>query len=121
MSMMELSVAFSFAASHALPNVPKGHNCSPCHGHTFRLEVHMRGTVGEDSGWVRGFAEIKQSCHPLVRELDHHHLNDIGGLENPTGEHIARRFWERLKPELPGLTRIVVQEGPDCGVSYSGD
>ncbi len=51
---------------------------------------------------------------------DHHYLNEIPGLENPTSENIARWIWDRLKPTLPLLCRVVVRETCTAGASYDG-
>ena len=57
---------------------------------------------------------------PLYDRLDHHYLNDIEGLENPTSEHLAAWIWDRLKPSLPALSRVVVHETCTSGASYAG-
>jgi 6-pyruvoyltetrahydropterin/6-carboxytetrahydropterin synthase len=112
---------FSFEAAHRLPNVPAGHKCARIHGHSFRVEVHVRGDVGADSGWVMDFADIKAAFAPTFELLDHHYLNEIEGLSNPTSENLARWLWARLEPGLPGLARIVVRETCTSGCVYEGD
>ncbi|MBL7707655.1 MAG: 6-carboxytetrahydropterin synthase, partial [Chitinophagaceae bacterium] len=42
------------------------------------------------------------------------------GLENPTAENITIWFWNKLKPQLPGLSRIELKETPTTGVIYDG-
>ena len=44
---MEIFKEFTFEAAHRLPNVPPGHKCARLHGHSFRVELHVRGTVDE--------------------------------------------------------------------------
>lgn len=109
-----------FEAAHRLPNVPEGHKCSRLHGHSFRVEIHVRGDVDPHSGWVMDFADIKAAFKPLLDQLDHYYLNDISGLENPTSENIARWIWERLRPALPGLARVLVHETCTSGCAYTG-
>lgn len=118
---MVIFKAFTIAAAHRLPEVPKGHKCAQMHGHTFRVEVHVKGVVRADRGWVIDFADITAAFNSLSLILDHHCLNDIEGLENPTSENLARWIWKRLQPNLPGLCRIVVQESPDSGCIYEGE
>ncbi len=67
------------------------------------------------------FADLKQIFEPIYRQLDHHFLNEIEGLENPTSEHLARWIWVRLKPSLPALSKIVIQETCTSGCIYRGD
>lgn len=112
---------FRFEAAHRLPRVPPGHKCERLHGHSFRVEVAIRGPVSEQTGWLIDFAELEAAWKPLHEQLDHRYLNEVPGLENPTSEIIARWIWERLSPALPGLCRITVFETCDARCEYEGD
>ena len=118
---MEIFKEFRLESAHRLPNVPPGHKCARMHGHSFRVEVHVRGEVDPQLGWVQDFADLKGAFQPLHDQLDHNCLNEVPGLENPTSENLARWIWERLLPSLAGLTRIVVRETCTSGCVYSGD
>lgn len=118
---MEIFREFTFEAAHLLPNVPPGHKCARLHGHSFRVEVHVRGPLHPELGWVMDFAEVKRAWRPLHDALDHRYLNDVEGLENPTSENLARWIWRRLLPALPGLCRVVVRETCTSGCSYAGE
>jgi 6-pyruvoyltetrahydropterin/6-carboxytetrahydropterin synthase len=118
---MDVFRVFQIEAAHRLPHVPAGHKCARIHGHSFRIEIHVSGSVGEHSGWVMDFADLRSAFQPLFDRLDHHYLNDIEGLENPTSENLARWIWQRLKSELPGLSKVTVQETCNAGCIYSGD
>jgi 6-pyruvoyltetrahydropterin/6-carboxytetrahydropterin synthase len=111
---------FRFEAAHLLPNVPEGHKCSRLHGHSFRIEVQVEGEVDPHIGWVMDFADIKAVVKPIIDQLDHYYLNDIEGLENPTSEVIAGWLWDRIKPDLPLLSRIVVHETCTARSEYEG-
>lgn len=117
---MEIFRVFTVEAAHRLPLVPAGHKCARLHGHSFRIEVHVGGPVDPATGWVMDFADLKRAFAPTFERLDHHYLNDIEGLENPTSENLARWVWEQVKPVVPGLTRIVIHETCTSGCSYSG-
>ena len=114
----EIFKEFTFEAAHRLPFVPPDHKCARLHGHSFRVEIHVAGEVGDQSGWIIDFAEIKAAFKPLEAQLDHHYLNEIEGLENPTSENIAAWIWDRLLPALPGLARLVVRETCTSGCVY---
>ena len=101
--------------------MPEGHKCAKMHGHSFRVEIHIRGKTGSDSGWVMDYAEIAAAFEPLLDQLDHKNLNRIAGLTNPTSENLCRWIWQRLKPVLPQLSRIVLQESPESGCVYEGE
>lgn len=120
LNVMEIFKAFTFESAHRLPNVPEGHKCARLHGHSFGVEIHVAGAVDPHTGWVMDFADIKTAFAPLYQQLDHNYLNDIPGLENPTSEMIARWMWDRLKPTLPSLAKVVVRETCTTGAVFTG-
>ena len=67
------------------------------------------------------FADLKERFQPLYDRLDHHYLNEIDGLENPTSENIARWIWDNLKPIVPQLSQVVVHETCTSGAIYRGE
>lgn len=118
---MEIFTEFTFEAAHRLPHVPATHKCARLHGHSFRAEVHVRGAVDPDQGWVMDFADVRAACEPVRLRLDHHYLNEIEGLANPTSEVLAQWIWTHLAGDLPGLHAIVVRETCTSGCTYRGD
>lgn len=118
---MDVVKRFQFEAAHRLLNVPEGHKCGRLHGHSYGVEIHVRGEVGEESGWVMDFADIGKAFLPYLEQLDHSYLNEIDGLANSTAENVARWIWQRLKPELPGLCKVVVQETCATSCVYRGE
>lgn len=116
---MEVFREFTFEAAHRLPLVPEGHKCARLHGHSFRVEVHVQGEVDPATGMVIDFAEIAAAFAPLHDQLDHHYLNEVEGLDNPTSENLAAWIWERLRRILT-LERIVVRETCTSGIVYRG-
>lgn len=66
---------------------------------------------GSEAGMVVDYGVIKSSLEPLVNEfLDHQFLNETTGLENPTSEEVARWIYEQIRPKLPGLVAVRVDE-----------
>lgn len=118
---MEIYKTFSVEAAHWLPNVPDGHKCRRLHGHSFHIDIHVTGSLDEHVGWLMDFADIKRAFAPLFDRLDHYCLNEIGGLENPTSENLARWIWDRLKPSLPLLSKVVIRETCTSGCVYTGE
>lgn len=116
----EIFKEFRFEAAHRLPNLPPDHKCARLHGHSFRVEIHVEGLLDPTLDWVMDFGEIKRAFGPIYDRLDHHYLNEVEGLENPTTEVLARWIWDRLAPELVGLSQIVVHETCTAGCSYRG-
>ncbi len=119
--IMRLFKEFTFEAAHRLPNVPAEHKCSRLHGHSFVVKISVDGEVGETTGWVMDFGEIKVAFKPILERLDHYYLNDIPGLENPTSENLARWIWKELIATLPQLSEIEIRETCTSGCIYRGD
>jgi 6-pyruvoyl tetrahydropterin synthase/QueD family protein len=119
--IVELTKEFRFEAAHSLPNVPAGHKCARLHGHSFRIEVTVKGQVDPHTGWLMDFGELKEKFRPLEDQLDHRFLNEIPGLDNSTSENIARWIWVRLKPAVPQLFSITVHETCTSKCIYRGE
>jgi 6-pyruvoyltetrahydropterin/6-carboxytetrahydropterin synthase len=117
---MEIFKEFSFEAAHRLPHVPEGHKCARLHGHSFQARIYVEGEIHAEQGWVMDFADIKRHFEPIYQALDHHYLNEIPGLDNPTSEILAQWIWERLKPNLSGLSKIEIRETCTSGCVYRG-
>ena len=118
---MEILKEFNIEAAHRLPNVPPGHKCSRLHGHSFRVGLHVSGPIGDESGWVMDFADMKHAFRPLYDQLDHNYLNDIDGLSNPTSENLAKWIWTRLRPTLPELCKVIIHETCTSACIYQGE
>jgi len=117
---MRITQAFSFEAAHRLPHVPENHRCHRMHGHSYRVELRLKGPVDPQTGFVADFFAIEAAFGPLLKKLDHHCLNDIEGLDNPTAENIAVWVWQRTKPMLPQLAGVAVFETPHSWAEYNG-
>ncbi|MBB3974501.1 6-carboxytetrahydropterin synthase QueD [Hansschlegelia beijingensis] len=117
---MKITQAFTFEAAHRLPNVPATHRCHRMHGHSYRVELTLEGEVDPATGFVVDFFDVEAAFGPLREQLDHHTLNEVPGLANPTAEHIAMWIWERSKPALPQLSAVKVFETPYCWAEFSG-
>ena len=117
---MDVFAEFTFDAAHRLPNVPASHKCARLHGHSFHVRVTVSGPIDPALGWVIDFADVKQAFAPLHALLDHHYLNEIEGLENPTSEMLSQWIWVRLQPSLPLLSAVEVRETCTAGCVYRG-
>lgn len=107
---------FTFEAAHLLPLVPKEHQCSRLHGHSYSAKVTIGGTPV--AGWLIDFAQMKAVWQVVAGGLDHSYLNDIEGLENPTAENLAAWLFSRLRVSFPpnvSLVSVEVSETPNSG------
>ena len=91
----------------ARPLVPRGGTCQ-----------RVLSTSRPGGSWTS--RDIKAAFAPVTTQLDHHYLNEVEGLENPTSENLARWIWERLAGMLP-LSQIVVRETCTSGCVYRGE
>jgi len=91
------------------------------HGHSFSLRLEVTGEVDPTSGWIMDFATLKTQFESILQRLDHHYLNEIEGLENPTSEVLAAWIWQQLKPKLPELSAVTIKETCSTGCVYRGE
>jgi 6-pyruvoyltetrahydropterin/6-carboxytetrahydropterin synthase len=118
---LEICYEFGFDAAHRFPGVPRGHKYRGTHGHSFRVEIALRGVPRPPSGFVSDFARLERACRGLHGKLDHALLNDIAGLRNPSLENLCLWIWDRLAPRFSGLARVTVRRdslGQSC--TYRG-
>lgn len=82
------------------------------HGHSYRLEVAIDGTIRDDgpsAGMVIDFDEIEKLVKAsVIDRLDHTSLNDV--MENPTSENLVVWIWGQLDAALSGLSELVLWE-----------
>ncbi len=95
------------------------------HGHTYGLEVTIRGPVDGATGMVMDLAELKRLVEgEAVPRLDHRYLNDDRefSAELPTTENLARLIWRLLAPKLgeDRLWRVRLAEDATFWVDYHG-
>ena len=115
--LFEVTKAAQFDAAHSLDDGPADGRYRRLHGHSFRVEASVRGPR-QGVGWVTDLGALDAALKDLAAELDHGMLNDKPGLESPTLENLCLYFAQRLKPQYPGLSRIVVSR-PTIGESCS--
>lgn len=101
-----------------MPNVPETHRCHRMHGHSYRVELTLEGPVDAHTGFVADFFNVEAAFAPALARLDHHCLNEVEGLENPTAENIAVWIAEAVRDKLPSLAQVRVYETPMCWADY---
>jgi 6-pyruvoyltetrahydropterin/6-carboxytetrahydropterin synthase len=103
--MMEVFREFTFEAAHSIPPY------SNVHGHSFCVEIVLRGKPDPTFGWVESLTDIDPSIRDVQQQLDHKFLNELEGLDVPSLENVAHWIWRRLAADLPSLHRICVRRG----------
>lgn len=117
----EISRSYRIEAAHRLPHVPADHKCARLHGHSFQITLHVRGEVDPKLGWIIDFADLDRAFAPLFAQLDHHYLNEVPGLENPTSELLARFVLERVRLPAGRLAAVSIAETCTSGCTVYAD
>lgn len=115
--VLEICHEFGFDAAHRFPAAPHGHRYRRVHGHSFRVEIALRGAPRPPSGFVADFSRLERACLGLRGKLDHALLNEIPGLGQPSLENLCVWIWGRLAPRFRGLARVTVRRdslGQSC-------
>jgi 6-pyruvoyltetrahydropterin/6-carboxytetrahydropterin synthase len=112
--MIELTQEFGFDAAHYL-NAGAAEN-RRLHGHSFYVEVTLRGEPDPRTGFLRDLGEVKAVLDGLREELDHRLLNEIEGLGTPTLENLVRYIFRHAKAALPQVARVKLRR-PSYGQS----
>jgi 6-pyruvoyltetrahydropterin/6-carboxytetrahydropterin synthase len=118
---VRLSKTFTFEAAHDLPTFPPDHKCRRLHGHSFAFDIVVEGNVDPEKGYLIDYGDIKRAGDPIVARLDHRYLNEIDGLGNPTAENLARWIWQRIAPNLPLLSAVMIRETCTSSCEYRGN
>src|SRR5919109_4695370 len=100
--MFELYVAAQFEAAHRL--VGDFGPATRTHGHTYRMEVILRGERLSGEGVLYDVGELRSAVEDLAASLHYRDLNDVPDLAgvNTTAEAVADHCWEKLAPPLRG-------------------
>ena len=105
--MIELTQEFGFDAAHYLgQGVPEN---ARLHGHSFYVEVTLKGEPDPAKGWLRDLGEVKRVLDGIRDTLDHRLLNEVEGLGNPTLENLAHFIFERARERLPEVARVKIR------------
>lgn len=103
----ELGIIQEFAAAHKLNDYPG--NCSNIHGHTWKVEIIVRGKQLDSTGMLIDFRELKKIAASIIKEkYDHRFLNEVEPFDkiNPTAENIAREIYKEMKNLLEDTAEV---------------
>ena len=119
--MYELTVKDHFDAAHSIREYPG--ECRKLHGHTWDVEVTVRGDVLDDIGIVYDFKRLKSDLGAVIAAYDHAYLNEVPPFDtlNTTAENLARVIYEELSAAVDpavSLVEVVVWESPIAKLVY---
>jgi 6-pyruvoyltetrahydropterin/6-carboxytetrahydropterin synthase len=121
-TIYEIKIISDFSAAHNLRNF-RG-KCENLHGHNWKVEVVLRGRELDESGVLIDFKEVKDATREVLKEVDHHYLNDLPFFRehNPSSENITRYLFERLalrlNTENRWLYRVSAWESADACATF---
>ena len=109
--MYEIGVVAQFEAAHRL--VGDFGPATRLHGHTYRLEVVVRGEQLHDDGTLYDIGRLRELVDGLVAGLHYRDLAEVPGLTgvNTTAETVAGFCWDALAASLrtPQLSSLLVR------------
>ncbi|WP_243453675.1 6-carboxytetrahydropterin synthase [Sandaracinobacteroides saxicola] len=121
-ALHEITKDFRFDAAHTLIREIAAEGSRRIHGHSYRAQVALRGSVDPTSGMVADMGLVEQLVEGARETLDHRFLDEINDLGPATMENLASWIWRKVKPECPQLVRVTVfrdSAGESC--SYWGE
>ena len=117
MRRIELTKTWHFESARRLTGLPPDHRCARLHGSSFTVDVVVEAFLDPKTGWVIDFDVMEKAWAPIHEQLDHHMLNEVKGLENPTTEHIALWILDHLRFDGARITSVSVAELPTAKVT----
>jgi 6-pyruvoyltetrahydropterin/6-carboxytetrahydropterin synthase len=117
--MFELMVEDTFDAAHALRGYEGA--CENLHGHTWKVQVFLRGHKLNKLGLLEDFKNIKLRLAQTLKAYDHKLINDTPPFDkkNPTSEHLAETIYQLLKRNYRNLSKVTVWESATTNASYT--
>lgn len=120
-AIVEVTKEFTFDSSHKLLQYEG--DCARLHGHTYKLQVTLKGTVNE-IGMVLDFKDLKKIVKEgMLTMFDHHYLNSKMTF-NTTAENMVVYIFDlltlALKDEDVEVTSVKLWETPTSFAEFRG-
>ncbi|XP_056153369.1 6-pyruvoyl tetrahydrobiopterin synthase isoform X2 [Lampris incognitus] len=97
------------------------------HGHNYKVEVTVRGSIDRTTGMVMNLTDLKKCIHEVIMiPLDHKHLDkDVPYFADvvSTTENLAVYIWDNMVKVLPPnlLYEVKIYETDNNIVVYRGE
>ncbi|MFH1390659.1 MAG: 6-carboxytetrahydropterin synthase QueD [Candidatus Margulisiibacteriota bacterium] len=116
--MYELMVEDTFDAAHAL----RGYEgpCENLHGHTWRIQLYLKGSKLNKLGLLEDFKAIKKVLAATLDQFDHNYINETSPFDkiNPTSENLAKYLFDKLKNRYKSTHKVIVWESERTYAAY---
>ena len=117
--MYELMIESTFDAAHAL----RGYEgpCENLHGHTWRVQIFLKGNKLNKIGYLKDFKDIKKTLKIVLSQFDHKNLNETARFIkiNPSCENLSLIIYKEMKRQIKELTKVTVWESATTSATYS--
>jgi 6-pyruvoyltetrahydropterin/6-carboxytetrahydropterin synthase len=123
--MYEVGIVTQFEAAHRLHG-----DFGPAarlHGHTYRVEVAVRGESLQEDGTLCDIIVVQQAVDHVLKTVHYRDLTELElfGGRNTTAEVVARALFEQIAPDLKGQgvssVSVRVWESPQAYAAYEGE
>jgi 6-pyruvoyltetrahydropterin/6-carboxytetrahydropterin synthase len=104
-----------FESAICLTQAPANDRRRRLHGHSYLARLHLTAPLDQVLGWTVDYGDVKECFKPVYKQLDHHLLNDLPGLNGSDPANLALWLREAVAPALPQLDRIDLHQTPGCG------
>lgn len=123
--MYEIGIIDEFEAAHSL----RGDFglATQLHGHTYKVEVIVKGDVVNKDGTLFDIGVLKGNLKDVLNNLHYKNLNDIKVFQdvNSTAENVCKHIYDGMKVGLQNSEvanmKVVLWESSTVFASYSGD
>ncbi len=112
--MFTIAKRFKFEAAHHLGHLPSDHKCSRVHGHSYQVEIVLRGQMLNRDFFIVDYGDLSWFKDYIDSTLDHQDLNDL--IAFPTAENLAQYLFNLVtthyfnERELFEVLRVRVSE-----------
>ena len=123
--MFEVGIVAQFEAAHRLRG-----DFGPAarlHGHTYRVEVSVRGEALKEDGTLCDITLVQRAVEGVLARMHYRELTELEVFEgrNTTAEVVAQVLFQQIAPALTGQgvssLGVRVWESPQAYAAYEGD
>ena len=120
--MYEIMVEDTFASAHQLIGYEGA--CENLHGHTWKVQVFIKGSQLDKLGMLFDFKIAKNILKDILNIFDHKNINTLPEFtqKNPTAENLAKTIFKMFIKMAEGraeVSKIIVWEYEKTCATYT--
>lgn len=106
-----------FESAVRLTRAPNGDPRRNLHGHSYRVRLRLTAPLDEVMGWTVDYGDVKAQFESAYRQLDHHCLDSLAGLDDGDPASVLKWIKVALVDRLPYLDQIDLEQTPGGGAA----